>query len=224
MRLSENQTLAEKSAQDVLDFIKEHNMSPGDKLPTEAELVELLGVGRNTVREALRLLMSRNIIVIRQGAGAFVSEKNGVADDPFGFSMVEDREKLTKDLLQIRTMIEPKIAALAAQNRTEEDLELLKKALLDVERVMFEKQSYAKEDSVFHARIADCTHNMIMANLIPVITQGVEVFSGTVKEQEYQQTLLSHRAIVDAIQERKAVEAERAMHYHLLYNYNRYSE
>ena len=224
MKSSENLTLAEKSAQDVLDYIREHNMEPGDKLPTEVELVELLGVGRNTVREALRLLMSRNIIVIRQGAGAFVSEKNGVADDPFGFSMVEDRKKLTEDLLQIRTMIEPKIAALAAQNRSQEELERLEVALVGVENAMSEARGYAEEDSLFHARIAECTHNMVMANLVPVISQGVEVFSGTVREQEYRQTLSSHRAIFHAIRDQKAVEAEQAMYYHLLYNYNRYHE
>lgn len=224
MKSSENQTLAEKSAQDVMDYIRNNNMETGDKLPTEVELVELLGVGRNTVREALRLLMSRNILVIRQGAGAFISEKNGVADDPFGFSMVDDRKKLTEDLLQIRTMIEPKIAALAAQNRTQEELERLKEALDNVEHAMSGHCGYAKEDSAFHAKISECTHNMIMANLIPVITQGVEVFSGTVKEQEYLQTMSSHRAIYEAIRDQKPVEAEQAMYYHLLYNYNRYKE
>ena len=111
----EKQTLGEIAAQKLLGMIQDKGYTAGDKLPTEAELVERLGVGRNTVREALRILMSRNIVTIRQGSGTFISDKNGVADDPLGFSMIEDRRKLTEDLIQIRVMLEPPIAALAAQ-------------------------------------------------------------------------------------------------------------
>ena len=116
------QTRVEKSSEDILQYIKDHNLTAGDKLPTEMELSKLLGVGRNTVREALRLLLSRNIVVIRQGAGSFVSDKNGISDDPLGFFMVDDRKKLIEDLLQARVIIEPQIASIAAQNRTEEEL------------------------------------------------------------------------------------------------------
>ena len=62
MKYTEKQTLAEKTAQNLLEMIQEKGYGAGDKLPTEAELVETLGVGRNTVREALRILMSRNIV------------------------------------------------------------------------------------------------------------------------------------------------------------------
>ena len=111
----EKQTLGEKTAQMLLEMIQKEGFGPGDKLPTEAELVESLGVGRNTVREALRILMSRNIVTIRQGSGTFISEKKGVVDDPLGFSMMEDRRRLTEDLIQVRLMLEPQLAALAAQ-------------------------------------------------------------------------------------------------------------
>ena len=113
----EKQTLVEQTTQRLLEMIQREGYGPGDKLPTETELVRRLGVGRNTVREALRSLASRNVVTVRQGAGTFISEKNGVADDPLGFAMMEDPEKLTRDLLQIRVMLEPPIAALAAQNR-----------------------------------------------------------------------------------------------------------
>ena len=98
MKYTEKQTLAEKTAQNLLEMIQEKGYGAGDKLPTEAELVETLGVGRNTVREALRILMSRNIVTIRQGSGTFISDKNGVADDPLGFFMMDDRRQLTEDL------------------------------------------------------------------------------------------------------------------------------
>ena len=115
-RNAENKTLSEQAADQMIQYIQENGYGPGDKLPTEADLSRLLGVGRNTVREAVRVLASRNIVSVRQGSGTFVSEKQGLADDPFGFSFVEDRVQLTRDLMQIRVMLEPSIAALAAQN------------------------------------------------------------------------------------------------------------
>lgn len=215
-------TRAEQSAEDILHYIKESNLKPGDKLPTEVELSKMLGVGRNTVREALRLLLSRNIVNIRQGAGSFVSDKNGVMDDPLGFSMVEDRGKLLQELLQVRVMMEPQIAAMAAQNRTDEELQALERALKKVEETMKNRLDFAEEDSEFHACIARCAHNGVIAELVPVITRGVAAFSSGVKRQEYEQTLISHRNIYIAIRDQKSVEAEQAMNYHLLYNKNRY--
>ena len=64
----ENQTLGQKAVEEIIELIKEKNYAPGDKLPTEKELSELLGVSRNMVREALRVLVSRNLVTIRQGA------------------------------------------------------------------------------------------------------------------------------------------------------------
>ncbi|MCI9533424.1 MAG: FadR family transcriptional regulator [Lachnospiraceae bacterium] len=216
------QTRVEKSSEDILQYIKDHNLTAGDKLPTEMELSKLLGVGRNTVREALRLLLSRNIVVIRQGAGSFVSDKNGVSDDPLGFFMVDDRKKLIEDLLQARVIIEPQIAAIAAQNRTEEELARLEDALKNVEQAMTERSNFSVEDEEFHTCIANCTHNNVIAELIPVITKGIVEFSSGVKKQEYQQTLVSHRNIFIAIRDKKPIEASQAMGYHLLYNQNRY--
>ena len=115
----EKQTLGEKTAQMLLEMIQKEGFGPGDKLPTEAELVESLGVGRNTVREALRILMSRNIVTIRQGSGTFISEKKGVVDDPLGFSMMEDRRRLTEDLIQVRLMLEPQLAECCRRGFTE---------------------------------------------------------------------------------------------------------
>ena len=218
----EKQTLGEITAQKLVRMIQEKGYVPGDKLPTEMELSEVLGVGRNTGREALRILMSRNIVTIRQGSGTFVSEKNGIPDDPLGFTMMEDTGKLTRDLLQVRVILEPPIAALAAQNATEEDLARLEQILDEVEALVRERKDYAEKDSQFHAQIAACSHNTVMSNLVPVITDGVRVFASAVRETEYDQTLVSHRAIFEAIRDKKAVEAQQAMYFHLMYNQNRY--
>lgn len=220
----DNRTLAERAAKDLISLIREKHYVPGDRLPTEAELSERLGVGRNTVREAIRILGSRNIITVRQGSGTFLSEKQGVADDPFGFSLVENRRKLTRDLIQVRLILEPPIAALAAQNATEEEVESLREILLEIEGLIEKREDYAQKDVAFHEQIANCSHNSVMSNLVPVIGNGVAVFAREVQRTEYKQTLISHRAIYEAIRDGRAVDAQQAMYFHLLYNENRYLE
>lgn len=96
--------------------------------------------------------------------------------------------------------------------------------LLRLEERMMRRENYAELDTEFHTKIADCTHNMVMSNLIPVIAGGVRVFAHNVGSVEFEQTLKSHRAIFEAIKGRRPVEASRAMLYHILYNNNRYLE
>lgn len=217
-------TLAEQVADGIMNLIQETPYKAGDKLPTEKELCESTGAGRNTVREALKILASRNVLEIRQGAGTFVSEKQGIPDDPLGFSMVNDHVKLTRDLLQVRIMLEPQIAALAAQCAREHEIKELEEILEEMEAAMKKREDYSELDTKFHTKIAQCTHNIVMENLLPVIGKGVAVFAREVAQTEYDRTWISHRKIFCYIRDHKPFEAEMEMQYHLLYNTSRYEE
>ncbi|WP_228725051.1 FadR/GntR family transcriptional regulator [Caproicibacter fermentans] len=218
----DHKTLIERTTNEIIKIIQDKNYQPGDKLPNEYELGGMLGVSRNTAREALRALASNNVIEIRQGAGTFISKKMGVPDDPLGFSMIKDKNKLTRDLLQLRCVIEPPIAALAAQNSTPQEIANLEVSLLEVEGQIAQHTRFAEKDRNFHAQIARCSGNLVVSNLIPIISEGVTVFSTVVSRQEFEQTLKSHRCIFEAIRDRRPVEAEQAMLFHLLYNMNRF--
>lgn len=220
----QNRTLGDKAAEDLLSLIREGGYSAGEKLPNEYELSAQLGVSRNTVREAVRALASRNIVYIRQGAGTFISEKKGVADDPLGFSLIEDREKLVEDLMQIRCIIEPQISALAAQNATPQDIEILGHLCHEVEALISKGQDFTQKDMEFHAQLATCSQNIVMTNLIPVICEGVTVFASMVGEREFNQTVKSHREIFQSVKEGRSADAQQAMLFHLLYNHNRFME
>ena len=221
---TQTKTLAEQVADGIMNLIQETPYKAGDKLPTEKELCESTGAGRNTVREALKILASRNVLEIRQGAGTFVSEKQGIPDDPLGFSMVNDHVKLTKDLLQVRIMLEPQIAALAAQCAKEHEIRELEDILEEMEAAMKKREDYSELDTKFHTKIAQCTHNIVMENLLPVIGKGVAVFAKEVAQTEYDRTWISHRKIFCYIRDHKPFEAEMEMQYHLLYNTSRYEE
>ena len=221
---TQTKTLAEQVADGIMNLIQETPYKAGDKLPTEKELCESTGAGRNTVREALKILASRNVLEIRQSAGTFVSEKQGIPDDPLGFSMVNDHVKLTKDLLQVRIMLEPQIAALAAQCAKEHEIKELEEILEEMEAAMKKREDYSELDTKFHTKIAQCTHNIVMENLLPVIGKGVAVFAKEVAQTEYDRTWISHRKIFCYIRDHKPFEAEMEMQYHLLYNTSRYEE
>ena len=221
---TQTKTLAEQVADGIMNLIQETPYKAGDKLPTEKELCESTGAGRNTVREALKILASRNVLEIRQGAGTFVSEKQGIPDDPLGFSMVNDHVKLTRDLLQVRIMLEPQIAALAAQCAKEHEIKELEEILEELEAAMKKREDYSELDTKFHTKIAQCTHNIVMENLLPVIGKGVAVFAREVAQTEYDRTWISHRKIFCYIRDHKPFEAEMEMQYHLLYNTSRYEE
>ncbi len=221
---TQTKTLAEQVADGIMNLIQETPYKAGDKLPTEKELCERTGAGRNTVREALKILASRNVLEIRQGAGTFVSEKQGIPDDPLGFSMVNDHVKLTRDLLQVRIMLEPQIAALAAQCAKEHEIKELEEILEEMEAAMKKREDYSELDTKFHTKIAQCTHNIVMENLLPVIGKGVAVFAKEVAQTEYDRTWISHRKIFCYIRDHTPFEAEMEMQYHLLYNTSRYEE
>ena len=212
-------TLAQKISDEIIAMIQEGNFVPGDKLPTEPELCSQFGAGRNTIREALKILASKNIVVIRQGAGIFVSDRQGIADDPLGFSMISDRQQLTADLFQVLIILEPSIAGLAAENATKKDLQELEKILLAIEASK-SRDEYVKLDAKFHCKVAECAHNLVMKNLTPVIESGILFYS-----HEYDLTGFGthfHRTLYEYIRDHRCMDAISEMRFHLLFDKHHY--
>ena len=94
-------------AERIIQSLKENELQPGDRLDTEMERARRLGVGRGTVREAIKGLVSRNILVVRQGSGTFLAPRPGVADDPLGLTFAKQERRLALDLLDVRLILEP---------------------------------------------------------------------------------------------------------------------
>ena len=105
-----NATLTDTAVDDIIQLILDRNMKQGDRLPNEYDLARQLGIGRSTLREAIRRLVSRNILQVRQGAGTFVSDKRGVPEDPLGLTFMGHDPDLALDLLDIRMMLNRKSA------------------------------------------------------------------------------------------------------------------
>lgn len=147
---AEDKTLPERAADQVISMIVDGTFQPGDKLPGEYDLAQRLNVGRSTVREAIKSLVSQNILEVRRGNGTFVKEHTGVADDPLGFRFVPDKLKLGLDLCEIRLMIEPDIAAIAAQKATEQEMDQMQEACDQVKSMIRRGENHMKCDVEFH--------------------------------------------------------------------------
>ena len=202
----------------IIKIIKESHMQPGDKLKNEYELAELLEVSRGTIREAIKSLVSRNILEVRQGAGTFVSSKNGIPEDPLGLTFISDIKKDKKvalDLLDIRLMLEPEIAALAAVKGTAKQ----KKAMLEqckiVEELIERGEDYREAYILFHKSIAQCSGNRVVENLVPIINSSVSITINLTEDVFRQNTYMEHRAVAEAIASGDSLGAKCAMIVHL---------
>ena len=211
-------SLSERVAQQISDLIKEQNIGMGDKLPNEFELAESLNVSRGTIREAIKILVARNCLEIRRGKGTFVTEKIGQVTDPLGFEFIADKVKLAEELYEVRLQIEPWIASLAAKHILAEEKEELKKRCAAVEACIAEGVDHYDMDNAFHQYIAQCTHNSVLPEIIPIITYSVRLFTRFTEPRILKDTVRTHRAITDAICSNDAEWAEKSMKEHVSSN------
>lgn len=210
--------LAEQISNRIIDYIIENDLKPNEKLGTEKELTEMMGVGRSTIREAIKLLVSRNILEVRHGSGTFVANNVGITEDPLGFSFEKDKQQLTKDLLAMRMLIEPPITAMAAQNATEDDLIKIERSYNKVHDLIIERKPYIEEDMRFHKAIAQASKNIVVPKLLPIINQAINLFTVKTEYKLVQETIETHRAMVEAIKNHDPIAAQDASTLHIIYN------
>lgn len=218
IELYNGKPLAEQVADYILKLIVDSGLEAGAKLPNEFELAERTGVGRGTIREAVKILVSRNILEIRRGAGTYVSDRQGIVEDPLGLAFIKDKKNLAMDLLNVRLMLEPEIARMAAEHATEEQKDALVRQCDKVEEIICQGKNHMEEDVRLHEMIAACSGNRVMEKLVPVINSSIAVFVDVTNGRLRQETIETHREIVDAIVAGDGDGARCAMNMHLLYN------
>lgn len=214
----EDKPLSSKLSEELLNYIRSENLKPGDRLPNESILAKKMGVGRSSIREAMKLLASRNIVTIRQGSGTYISQTPGMVEDPLGFSFIADKQKLAQDSLEVRFLLEPAIASLAAQNASEEDISLLRRLCQEVEDLVWLGQDHTQKDIEFHTAIALSSKNVVVPRLIPVINSAIPLLIELTGNTLKQETIDTHRVLTDAIAAHNAAAAHDAMYLHLVYN------
>lgn len=209
--------LPAQAAFELRQMIVSKQMIPGQQLPSESELGNLFGVSRSTVREAVKLLVAENVVEIRRGCGTFVSALPGVGKDPLGLDFVNPKN-LLRDLLETRMMIEPSVAALAAQRVTERDIKMMEDLLRGMEKNPNWHQEHASIDIKFHSLVAQCTQNEVMHRFLPVVCESIrEGFYETVTIQGSQdRAKQAHYNIYMAIKNRNPAIARLETEKHIL--------
>lgn len=213
--------LGSQVEEDLLNYILQEPVKIGEKIPNEYELAEKFGVGRSTVREAVKALVSKGILEVRRGAGTYVVSTSTLEDDPLGLARLGDKYKLALELLDVRMMLEPEIAAMACEFITPEEKEQLRQLCDEVEELYLSGRNHAKKDVEFHTCIARCSRNRVVEVLIPIINTAVLTFVNLTQRQLMKETLETHRAITNAILKGDSVGARCAMNMHLTYNRQR---
>jgi DNA-binding FadR family transcriptional regulator len=202
---------------DYLRRIGAGEIEPGSALPTEAVLCETYGVGRSVVREALQALDAKGFIVVRQGSVATVAPKyQWHVLDPDFLDLTNVAEYF--DLLQeAREVLEPRIAALAAQRASEEDIAEMALLNAELSRVRDSPSRHADLDIAFHDAVARATGNAILVSMHSSITglgQRTRSAAATVPGA-IDRAVTWHGAIIEALSSRDPESASAAMHLHL---------
>jgi GntR family transcriptional repressor for pyruvate dehydrogenase complex len=204
-------------AQQLQRFIVEGALKPGDRLPPERELAERFAVSRSSVRDAIRILELAGLVVPRQGEGTVVAD---VSPDavvmPLAGVLLRKRE-LIAELLEVRKMIEPALAARAAERASPEEIARLEAILKRQREKMLRGEPTIEDDSEFHYAIALAARNSVVRRVIDVLMQLLhETRSRSLQSRgRPQRSLAGHRRILAAIKRRDPAAAERAVRRHV---------
>ncbi len=200
------QSLAGQLREQMEQLIREGSWPLGARIPAEAELARSFAVSHNTAREAVQGLIHAGLLIARPGDGTYVT-----ATDRLNAALDQRLEQVEMDsILEARLAIEKSIAALAAINRSEEELLALERALLACKDRAGEG---IEADMHFHCLIAECTHNPILSQIYRVIAEYLSRHWGEVlHEAQYEQEALTyHDVLLDALRRGDAQQAQRAV-------------
>lgn len=217
MEFKEKKSAVDLVVDALIEYIIANDLKAGAQLPNGKELCAILNVSLNTLREGIQRLVMRNVLEVRRSVGTFVSSKNGISDDPLGFTLVRDKMRLFNDLAEFRLIIEPQAAAMAAHNVTKEDLAELDYRCCAIDEAFLNGQPHLKLDCDFHICIARCSGNLVLQKLIPTMIESIQAYNRSTLSQFNQETVRFHHAILDAIRRRDSLGASQAMQYHLMF-------
>ncbi len=192
-------------------------LAPGDRLPAERRLAEVFGVSRNSVREAIRVLTNQGLIISKVGSGTYVADVQGEEFAAALAGVVTLERKRLADIFQVRLLLEPQIAGLAATHRSAEDMAVLEATLQAQREAVAAGRDGHAEDHAFHARLAAMSGNTIVerltSNLADILRETRS--EGLQPMERRTASVRAHELILQALHEGDAAMAEEAMRDHL---------
>jgi GntR family transcriptional repressor for pyruvate dehydrogenase complex len=211
--------LYKQVADQIEQLIAEESLRPGDKLPGEREMAGRMGVSRTVVREAIRVLGVRGLIVVKSGCGTYVQE-------PSTREAAASIERLLKlhqagepfvHIHEVRQTIEVETAGLAAERATDEDVARLQDTIDGMSASKHDLDAYIKYDHAFHEGLAEATHNSLFNVLLGPISDILQqvILISVQAPGALDAGLAHHQKILAQVRQRDPEAAKQAMREHL---------
>ena len=210
--------LYEQIVQQIEASVLDGTLKPGDQLPAERELAQRLGVSRTAVREAVKALREKGLVEAYSGRGTFITDGTShAARQSFDLMVKIGQQEGSPHLAELRLILEPGIAALAAARIEEEHLSAMREAVAVMDRSQKDPQAYIEADLDFHLALAEAAGNPLILSLIDSIVgllreQRLKIFN---VEGGPQRGQFHHKRILEAMERGDAETARSAMRAHL---------
>jgi GntR family transcriptional repressor for pyruvate dehydrogenase complex len=203
-------------AERLLALISSRRLEPGDALPSERELVQLYGVGRSSIREALRMLESKGVIRSEANGGITVAEFGNPLNHSLDFLLSVD-EADYGELFEVRRILEGEAAALAASRRHDPEVERMAEEVAGMEAGLGSEEAFIMADLRFHLTVAEASRNRLIAHLMHAIRALLQrsLASSYHIPGSPEGAIELHRLILEAIAERRPEEARQLMQEHV---------
>jgi GntR family transcriptional repressor for pyruvate dehydrogenase complex len=201
----------------IHELIREGRLKARDQLPSERELAETFKVSRTSVREALRALETQGLIISRTGMGNFVADLPVESlIGPLARLLIDEKKALA-DIFELRKLIEPHIAALAAERASDRDIERMKKILEKQSEAVSRGETGVEADAELHFAISQATQNQALEKLVSGL---MDILSHSREESlqtpdRRRASIDSHQKIISAIEQHNGAKAQEAMFYHI---------
>ncbi|MEH7491401.1 FadR/GntR family transcriptional regulator [Neobacillus niacini] len=205
-------TLSKQVVESIIQLLISGQMKPGDKLPTEMELMEILNVSRPVLREALSSLESLGVINRKTREGTFFNNK--ISSHPFSIMLSLAHDNL-QALVEARMALELGLITIAAEKISDDDLKRLKQTIEIIENN--KDQNYGEADIEFHRIIALSANNQIVEGMVDSLIVTLVKIDSEIKVREPERTIEHHMAIYKALEKRDPFEAFQQMYLHLDY-------
>jgi len=208
----------EQIAEQIEQLILNGELRSGDRLPTERELAEQFQASRTAVREAMKTLAQKGLVDMRPGRGTIVIDGTSKAmRHSLGLMMKVGQAGSSTNLVEVREILEPEIAALAAMRAGEEDITAMRESVLVMDASLDDADAYITADNNFHQALAKGTQNILILALVDSIVyllseQRKQIFSVKGGPERGQ---IHHKRILEAVLHHDAEAARKAMCAHL---------
>jgi GntR family transcriptional regulator, transcriptional repressor for pyruvate dehydrogenase complex len=208
-------------AEQLLGQIGSRRLKPGEALPPERELTETFGVGRSSIREALRMLESQGVIRGVNGGAFVVADAANPLESSLRLLFALDEQTGMHDLFELRRILECEAAALAAQRRTDEHLAEMDAATNDMEAALApaaQGEMFIEADLRFHLAVAGATGNRLVVHSMHAVRDVLRRALNAVYHvpQSPESAVVEHHAVRAAIVAGDAARARDEMHRHLI--------